>query len=233
MTFNLSYPIQVIKTDRLKSASIEVDAKGVRVTVPKGLTDSRVEELVKKRSLWIKHKMEVQANYVPPKPKEFVTGECFTYLGRNYRLKLLNESIEGVKLKNGYLLVSKPKSANTVNSESQLRHQLEGWFQAHALARICEKVERYSVMLGVSPKSVKVRDYKTRWGSCTSSGVISFNWRIIIAPHQIVDYVVVHELCHMLEHNHSPKFWKHVKSVMPNYPEHRRWLKENSDKLNW
>jgi len=81
--------------------------------------------------------------------------------------------------------------------------------------------------MGVAPNSISVRDYKSRWGSCSSKGEISYNWRIIIAPHQIVDYVVVHELCHLKHPNHSPEYWKSVKRVNPEYKEHRQWLKEH------
>jgi predicted metal-dependent hydrolase len=80
---------------------------------------------------------------------------------------------------------------------------------------------------GVNPASVTVKNYKSRWGSCSTKGDISYNWRIILAPHSIVDYVVVHELCHMLEHNHSSKYWKHVERHVPNWRECREWLKHN------
>jgi predicted metal-dependent hydrolase len=78
---------------------------------------------------------------------------------------------------------------------------------------------------------VGVKEYKARWGSCSSSGDVTYNWRIIMAPHHIVDYIVVHELCHLLEHNHGPKYWKHVKSVVPDYKECREWLKVNGEGL--
>lgn len=80
--------------------------------------------------------------------------------------------------------------------------------------------------------SVKVKSYKSSWGSCSRSGDISFHWAIIMAPHYIVDYVVVHELCHMIHHNHSPAFWQQVEKVLPNYSECRGWLKVNGQELN-
>lgn len=85
--------------------------------------------------------------------------------------------------------------------------------------------------MGVSPQSVGIKEYKSRWGSCSSSGDVSFNWRIIISPHHIVDYIVVHELCHLLEHNHGPKYWKHVERVIPNFNDCREWLKVNGERL--
>ena len=99
------------------------------------------------------------------------------------------------------------------------------------LEKLKEKTKRYASILGVNPQSVDLKEYKARWGSCSSSGDVTYNWRIIIAPHHIVDYIVVHELCHLLEHNHGPKYWKLVQSVVPNYREHREWLKVNGEGL--
>ena len=85
--------------------------------------------------------------------------------------------------------------------------------------------------MGVKLQSVGVNEYKARWGSCSSNGGVTYNWRIIMAPHHIVDYIVVHELCHLLEHNHGPKYWKHVQNVVPNYKECREWLKVNDESM--
>jgi predicted metal-dependent hydrolase len=93
--------------------------------------------------------------------------------------------------------------------------------------RLIDKTKRFAKVIGVNPNSITVKDYKSRWGSCSVQGDISYNWRIILAPHSIVDYVVVHELCHMLEHNHSSKYWKHVERYMPNWRECKDWLKQN------
>jgi predicted metal-dependent hydrolase len=227
MNLNLPFPVEVVRTDRKKSASIEVAGDTIRVIVPKTLSEARVEQLVSKRIGWIRQKVRLQSEIVLPKPKEYVSGESFTYLGKNYRLKLLQEGPEGVKLKNGYLTLSCPRSLSGKARTAFVREQLEQWYIDHALDRFKEKTHRFSKVLGISPKTINVRDYKSRWGSCSASGDVSYNWRIIMAPHHIVDYVVVHELCHMLEHNHSPKYWKHVENVIPGYREDRDWLKVN------
>ena len=108
---------------------------------------------------------------------------------------------------------------------------LIAWYEKHALERLKEKTERYSKIIGVKPVSVNIKDYKSRWGSCSSNGDILYNWRIIIAPHKIIDYVVVHELCHILEHNHSKKYWRHVSNNFHNYVECQNWLKFNGRTL--
>ena len=157
MMDGFDFEVQVNRTDRKKSASIEVASNRVIVTVPASVSDSRIRELVGKRTAWIKTKLKEEISRPPSKPKEFVSGE----------------------------------------------------------------------IIGVTPKSVSVCSYKSRWGSCSVNGDLSYNWRIILAPHRIVDYVVVHELCHLLEHNHSPRYWKHVAHHVPDYKDCREWLKHH------
>ena len=106
MNLEVNFPIKIIRTNRKKSASIEIDGDTVKVIVPKNLSDKRIENLVLQRTPWIRQKLKIQSEVVTPKPKEYVNGENFTYLGRNYRLKLISGSHQGVKLKNGYMQVS-------------------------------------------------------------------------------------------------------------------------------
>jgi predicted metal-dependent hydrolase len=229
---NFDFPIEIIRTERSKSASIEIEDDTVKVTVPKNLSDQRIEELIKNRTVWIRQKLKIQTETIRPKDKEYVNGETFSYLGRNYRLKCLSGGSGEARLTNGYLTVWLAKGASEAASGGCVRQSLQQWYQARALEKLKEKTKRYSAILGVSPQSVGVKEYKARWGSCSSSGDVTYNWRIIMAPHHIVDYIVVHELCHLLEHNHGPKYWKHVQNVVPNYKECREWLKVNGISLN-
>ena len=132
-------------------------------------------------------------------------------------------------MKNGYFLTTIPKTEEDTNK--QVKHLLMGWYQSHAEKHLKEKTNRLSELVGAAPVSVSIKNYKSRWGSCSSNGVIDYNWRIILAPHYIIDYVVVHELCHLLEHNHSPKYWRIVEKIIPNWKNYRDWLRHNSDIL--
>ena len=225
--FDKDLPIEVVRTNRKKTASIKIVDGSVQVIVPQKLSDVRVDELIQKRTPWIRQKLRQQLETVIPKPKEYVSGESFTYLGRNYRLKLVSGGMREVRLKGGYLELGISKGTK----ERDIRNALVEWYEVHALARLTEKTNRYAGIMGVSPNSISVRDYKARWGSCSSKGEISYNWRIIIAPHHIVDYVVVHELCHLKHPNHSPAYWKSVKREISDYEEHRQWLKEHVREL--
>jgi predicted metal-dependent hydrolase len=225
---NFDFPFETIRTDRVKSASIDVEDNLVKVTVPKNLSEERIEELVKGRILWIKQKLALQATANISKPKEYVDGEAFAYLGRNYRLKCAIGTEESVKLRSGYLNVT---IKNGKRNSEHIKAAIEQWYRTKALSRLIDKTRRYSAILKVEPTSINLKDYKAMWGSCSPKGVVSYNWRIILAPHKIVDYIVVHELCHLIEPNHSSKYWKQVRSVIPDYENSKEWLKNNGSSL--
>lgn len=229
MTDGFEFPVEVIRTNRRRSASIYLDGEGVKVRVPESISDSYVRDLIARKSPWIKRKLREAELATPPRPREFVSGETFSYLGKNYRLKVLNGDTSSVRLIGGYLETSVSGFLGT--KEEQTRSLLVDWYRRHARERLEEKTRRYAKILRVKPGSVSVRDYKSRWGSCSAKGDISYNWRIVMAPHRIVDYVVVHELCHLLEHNHSAVYWRHVERVIPDFQECRKWLKRNSEQL--
>jgi len=230
MNYDFSIPVDIVRTDRRKSAEIQLTHDAIKVRVPNTLTDKAIESLINRRSEWIRNKLKEQSRHRKPIAKEFVSGEAFPYLGRNYRLKVSRGEQAEVKLICGYFRVIIPKDIE--NQPEVIRQLLIDWFKCHALERFRVKVERFSKMVGVTPNSVSIKDYKARWGSCSTSGDITFNWRIIHAPHSVVDYIVVHELCHMIEHNHSDKFWRIVQSIVPKWKENRAWLKEHGVALN-
>ena len=215
---------EIIRTGRRKTVSVRVQEGKVSMAVPKALTDSRIESLLAKKARWIKEKLLLQSEARPVKPREYVSGESFTYLGRNYRLKVESGKPVSVKLKQGRLWVRVPGGCN---NPGKVKNALSWWYRTHAEQKLREKVERYARVIGVCPTAVRIKTFKSRWGSCDNRGLVQFNWKIIIAPNRIVDYLVVHELCHLKQHNHSPRFWKCVESVFPDYQECKEWLKEN------
>lgn len=220
---------EVVRTSRRKTASVKVLEGKVSVVVPEDLPDRRIEELVNKKSRWIREKLLLQRAHQSPKPKEYVSGECFTYLGRNYRLKVETGLVKSVKLKNGRLVVQVPPAVH--KREQYIHDALEQWYREHALEKLQQKVDRYSKIIGVTPSSVVIKTFKGRWGGCDTKGKLDFNWKIIIAPNRIVDYVVAHELCHLHHHNHSPEFWKCVNRVFSDYLDCKDWLKANAHSL--
>lgn len=217
------FEAEVVRSDRRKTVTIKVEEGKVSILVPRRADTDRIAALIDRKTRWIREKLLLQRQHPPPKPKEYVSGESFTYLGRNYRLKVESGPGDPVRLQGGRLMVRVPPA--TTQREPYVQAALTAWYRARAAEKLGEKVARYAGLVGRSPTSVRIRTYKSRWGSCSAKGDIQFNWKIIIAPNRIVDYVVVHELCHLRRHDHSPEFWKCVERVLPDYAERKEWLK--------
>jgi predicted metal-dependent hydrolase len=226
------YEVAVQRSNRAKSADLIVERGQVRIVVPKETATAQIERIIAKKDRWIRQKLRLQATVVEPKPKEFISGEAFPYLGKNYRLKVIYGNKDHVALRSGRLEVYVAASKGEKGSEIRVRSLLVAWYRTKATKRINEKIEKYSKRIGVKPQSVKVRDYKSRWGSCILPSTVSFNWRIVMAPHKVIDYVVVHELCHLKYHDHSERFWKSVKQACGTTQDILSWLQSASLRLN-
>jgi predicted metal-dependent hydrolase len=219
---------QVNRTDRSKSATIKVEEGIVVVVVPRSLTQERIKKLLNDKKLWINQKIALHPQAKITSEKQYISGEAFSYLGRNYRLKVTEGELTPIKLLQGHLTISAPKGS----SESKLiKYALTSWFRRRAELKLREKIIRYSPIVGVETNGYKVKEFQSRWGSCTPRGRVDFNWKIIMAPNRVVDYVVIHELCHLKQHDHSPQFWKLVESIIPDYAECKEWLRVNGSSL--
>lgn len=225
-----TFSLQIVHSPRRKkSCRIQVGKQNVIVTVPQNYGEIKINQLLKKHRPWIEKKITEQKKIVVPKAKKYEDGEIFTFLGKDYPLRIIFcddfSSTPTTKIANESLEVTIAKNDN--HPRQTIKKALEIWYQAVALKILTEKNHIFGKMLGVQARSIKIKDYKSRWGSCTRSKEITYNWRIIIAPEQIVDYLVVHELSHILQHNHSPAFWQLVKKIIPDYKKSNEWLRKN------
>lgn len=216
---------EVIRTSRRKSADIRVEEGAVSIVVPADTCVKKIDQILQAKRQWIREKMFLQREMAAPSTKEFVSGEAFPYLGRNYRLKVERGPFAPVKLLNGRLVVRVPEGSQQPH---MIRNALVRWYKRQAAQKLTEKVNRFAPVVGVKPAGVSIKTFKSRWGSCTAKGELEFNWLIMLAPNRMVDYVVVHELCHLLHHDHSPEFWREVARVMPDYQQCKEWLRVNS-----
>lgn len=216
---------KIVRSGRRRTVSVQVAPDNtVSVLVPRKLSQKRIEEIVERKRKWILEKLRFNSEVRRlHKPKEYVSGEAFAYLGRNYRLKVLNGKPDGVSLKNGRFYVHTAKEDG--ERAEYVRRQLVDWYSAHAREKLRERVEYHADRIGADYAQVKVKYMKSQWGSCSHIGNINLNWRIIMAPISIVDYVVVHELCHRQNPNHSPRFWRDVQRIIPDYKERKHWLR--------
>ena len=219
----------VKRTQRRKTASVRIVDGEVTVVVPDRLSDKQVQDLVLSRSDQIHRTIQIQKRLMRKTATEFVSGQGVKYLGRTYRLKVYRTGNGQTGLRQGRIEVW-VSEAEYSTSESVKQHLLT-WYQTRAREKFAERLKLFKQKVGVSVETFSLRDMRTKWGSCNSKGRISLNWRLIFAPIRIIDYVIVHELCHLLTYDHSRKFWAKVNRVCPDYESSRQWLKENGHLL--
>ncbi len=218
----LDYKIQFSNRKTL-NISVERD-RSVIVRAPENLSLNKIEEIVQSKRNWIKDKINhVQKYPIDFKAKEFVSGETLLYLGRNYQLLVVDENFEGIRFNQSFLISKlNQKNANQLFKE---------WYLAKALEKIKPLSKKYATNLGVNYNECKTSEMKYRWASCTPKNNILFNWRIIKAPMYVLEYLVAHELVHLIEHNHTPEFWNILSIQVPNYEKAKQWLKEKGQLL--
>ncbi len=220
--------LDCVQTDRKKTYSITLLARDhVRLRVPYGLSKGEIDQILERALPWIEKKRALYASRPMPEPKTYEEGEEFLYLGQGYCLEF-DDTVEAqeVRLSGASLKLALPKDLSLPEEKkAHIRQALLVWYQKRAEEVLTKTTHQYEPLLGVRARSLKVRDYKARWGSCSARGDISYNWRLIMAPHRVIEYVVVHELCHILEHNHSKAYWQHVESILPDFRTDKTWLK--------
>ncbi len=215
---------RIIHTKR-KSIALIVQRDGrLVVRAPLEATAEQILAVVQRENGWIHSKQEaVLLTYPQAVEKEFVNGEGFWYLGISYRMRIVTDTSQPLELDTFFLL-----------DRSALPHARDvftNWYKERALKVISERVAWYAAKNGIDYKQVKITSAQTRWGSCSAKGTLSFAWRLVMAPVPVIDYVVVHELVHLLEKNHGKAFWTKVKIIMPDYKQKIEWLDVNEHLL--
>ena len=223
----LGLRVAVLRSLR-RTAALHIVGSELQVRVPAHLADDRVAAILQQKRPWIRSKVAQLQQLPPLRPRELVSGESFPYLGRHYRLKVQEGHAVGVCLSGGILRATVRPQAQGEQREARIRHYLEQWYRGRALERLQDKADRYARQIGVSHSGVSVRAFRSRWGSCDQRGRVVFNWHIIKAPHPIVDYVVIHELCHLVHADHSKHFWQLVERHCPDFASSRSWLKDKA-----
>lgn len=213
-------PVEKIIRSRRRTIGLEVTpAATLIVRAPLRAPAAYIEELIRQKSSWILKKLDEMKQRPLSPCHEYTEGEMFFFLGREYPLQFVQEGHNTIersdKLYVSYTLLP------------DIRNELKRWYRAEAYKEIPARCMWFSMKTGHIPSSVRITDARQRWGSCTHKGGLNFSWRLIQAPLEIVDYVVVHELVHISQPDHSKKFWNKVREIMPDYERRRKWLREN------
>ena len=214
-----------IKYSARKTISIIVERdRTVVVRAPLNTSVDLIESEINKRKFLLFQKINHPQKYTLPRErKEFVSGEALLYLGKYYKLEVSEKAFNGVDFDSKFSI--------SKDHQKEARILLKDWYIRQAESRIIPKVKHFAHHLGVKYKKIAILDLKYRWGSCTPKDNINFNWRLIKAPGFVIDYIIVHELTHLIEPNHTPEFWNIVSVQLPHYEKAKNWLKDNGNLL--
>ncbi len=221
-----------IKIDKLirshrKTIGLQItnDARLI-VRAPHFASEDFIHKLIQRKESWIKAKQDYfKQRQNKTKVRKFVPGEEFLFLGQSYPLVAIDDLPKAVVFDNS-LKISQVVLKNA-------RDHIECWYKAQALEYITQRTVYYTQTTGLKYQSIRINSASTRWGSCGHKGTLNFSWRLIMAPASTVDYVIIHELMHLKQKNHSRKFWSEVALMMPDYKKEERWLKQNNHLLTW
>ena len=214
---------KIVRSRRRTIALIVTTDATLVVRAPLRTPLAYIRNLVNRKSAWIRRKLREARNFPEPPVKEFVNGEEFLYLGRIYKLCIADQSAPDVELKDKLYISRKVLP--------EARDVLGKWYKTEAKQKIIGRCLWCADVNGYRPVAVKISGARKRWGSCGAKGMLNFSWRLIMAPWEVIDYLIVHELVHLDHPNHSKLFWNKVRSILPDYEKQAHWLKENGQLL--
>jgi len=215
-------PARIVRSKRRTIALVVTADATLIVRAPFSAPLAAIEDIISKKSSWIRRTIVTVASRPPAPRKQFTDGEEFLYLGRNYPLSIVDDgafSFDGGAFRLPRRCLPDARQAFT------------GWYREEAFRVIRERLDRYSAASALVYDRYTVTGARSRWGSCAGRGDVSFSWRLIMAPLEVIDYVVVHELVHIEQKDHSRRFWDKVGCILPLHEQNRRWLKTNGHLL--
>ncbi len=214
-----------IKYSNRKTLNISVERdRSIIVRAPEHLTVEKIDKLVQTKKQWIQEKLNHTQKYpIIADSKEFVSGETLLFLGRNYQLSVVEEEIDGIEFDQRFKI--------SKTNQHKANELFKEWYLNQAITKIKPLVIKYARSLGVEYNKIKISEMRYRWASCTPKNNIIFNWRIIKAPMYVLEYLVAHELVHLIEGNHTFEFWNILSIQIPNYEKAKNWLKKNGQLL--
>lgn len=228
-TMDMQYSV-VRSRKRKKTISLQIDTDS-RITVyaPSFTPAGEISRFVEEKRNWIaKTILRQSLQKAGHTHRQYTSGESFYYLGRAYQLEAYYDPLEdqGVTLRNECFFLNCP------DDRSMRKFYFVSWYKDRAVQYISRRLEYYSSMLGLTHGGIRITSAEKRWGSCSETNRLAFSYRLVMAPPEVIDYVVVHELAHILQKNHSSKFWDLVADVLPDYRVNRRWLRDNEYRFN-
>jgi len=218
----------MIQIDKLvrskrKTLSLIVETDGtLTVRAPLRMKEADIRRFIEDKEKWIKRK-QAGARKDAPVQHNYMDGETFLYLGKAIPLHIVSDQKPALVMGKSFKL--------TKSAQAQAETVFTAWYNKQARRVLSERVKHFARKYEYKVGKIRISSARTRWGSCSSKQTLSFTWRLVMAPLDVIDYVVVHELCHLEVRNHSKDFWAQVEAVLPDYKARRKWLKDNGVKL--
>lgn len=221
-------PIGKIIRSKRRTLGLEITREAILIVrAPLRASIKDIEEIVRQKRSWIeRHQRRIRETAPSAGSRSFDEGSVFLFLGAEYPLRVVRGKPSRFFFDGSAFVIS----------ETHLplaRSHFERWYRRQAAETIRGRVGHYAALSGLAPSGIKINGAEKRWGSCGPSNSLNFTWRLVMAPLAVLDYVVVHELAHIAEKNHSKKFWARVERLMPDYRAHRAWLRGNESALSW
>jgi predicted metal-dependent hydrolase len=212
--------VEKIIRSRRRTIALEITPSATLIVrAPLRAPMEYIEEIIRQKHSWIVRKFDEMKRRPLSSGHEYAEGELFLFLGREYPLHFLQNS--------NMTIERSDKLCVSCTLLPDIKNQIKRWYREEAHKEIPARCMWFSMKTGLVPTTIRITDARQRWGSCTHKGGHNFSWRLIQAPPDIVDYVVVHELVHISQPDHSRKFWNKVREILPDYERRRKWLREN------
>lgn len=221
-------PYKIKDSNKAKNIRLVIDNNGLYIVKPIKVKISDVERVLKEKSSWIfRHYSELTQKRQNVTERKWETGETLMYLGNNYKINIVGhkKSIASVSFDGDAFCVLMDDKVSGEERKIIVEGVFKKWYRQSAAVVLNERIEHFCSITGLKFKAIRLKEQKTRWGSCSREGNLNFNWKLVMAPLWVVDYVVLHEVCHLRHLDHSNDFWNLVAFYMPEYKKAQQWLK--------
>lgn len=230
----ISYTLR--RSATAKQARITVSPSSVILVVPDTATDDQIAGVLQRRRAWLVSETRRMSAKVQSAPAiaHFTTGAKIPYRGRMARLRLepTDGTLVDVAFHNGFI-VGVPRGINPNSADSLIETGLRLWLKKRLREDVAAFVAKHGAPNGLKPRAVRIKDQKHLWGSCGQDRIVNLNWQLVFAPKTVLEYAVVHELCHLRHRNHDPEFWGLVATIIPDWQDRKGWLDRNEHLLGW
>lgn len=226
-------PYKERRSVNYRRITLSILADHVRISAPKDVSVKQLNELLSAKQEWILTQWLAARETLQSSQRQYIDGAQFPYQGQSLKLNLKRHDCQiiQVSLEGQELVVNLPYNFSLEQGLGNIQDSIMAWYKIQAHRVLKHKLDEQAKKMKVSYQNFRLKDQKTRWGSCSSQGNINLNWRIIMAPEEVIDYLIVHELAHLTHPNHSEKFWQRVRTFIPEYVRWRNWLKKHGQKM--